>query len=333
MKKARETMDRQYKMFHLLPRYPRGITVKELHETLAAEGYEVSRRTIERDLKASLLPISNEQDDMSGSQKWFWTDSDKIFDLPQMSPETALTLLMARDHLQPLLPGSLLKLLTPYTNRAAEVLSATKLKSWSKKVRVIDGALELKAPAVSPTVRDVVFEALRDDLQFEATYKGRNHDEPREYVINPLGLTVVQGVNYLICTLWNYDDPLHLALHRMSKPALTKQKARRPANFNLSAYLDDQKPFRYLCSDKTLKLKLRFYGDAGEHLYERELAPNQTIKRLPDSSLEVRAEIGDTSALRWWLQGFGDLVEVIQPASLRKEFAETAQKLQQLYSQ
>ncbi|MBX3302969.1 MAG: WYL domain-containing protein [Nitrospira sp.] len=35
----------------------------------------------------------------------------------------------------------------------------------------------------------------------------------------------------------------------------------------------------------------------------------------------------DTLELRWWLLGFGDMVEVLGPKTLRKEFAATAKRL------
>jgi len=41
----------------------------------------------------------------------------------------------------------------------------------------------------------------------------------------------------------------------------------------------------------------------------------------------------DTSELRWWLLGFGDQVEVLKPASLRKHFARMAANMATAYAQ
>ena len=42
--------------------------------------------------------------------------------------------------------------------------------------------------------------------------------------------------------------------------------------------------------------------------------------------------VQDTCQLRWWLLGFGDQVEVLEPEHLRAEFAEIARSLHDMYS-
>ena len=42
-----------------------------------------------------------------------------------------------------------------------------------------------------------------------------------------------------------------------------------------------------------------------------------------DGNVLVEATVADTRQLRWWLQGFGGRVEVLEPQGLRKEFRNT----------
>lgn len=44
----------------------------------------------------------------------------------------------------------------------------------------------------------------------------------------------------------------------------------------------------------------------------------------------MTAAVRETLQLRWWL-GFGDLVQVIGPETLRQEFTETAQEMSMLF--
>ena len=39
----------------------------------------------------------------------------------------------------------------------------------------------------------------------------------------------------------------------------------------------------------------------------------------------------DSLQLRWWLNGFGEEVEVIEPEELRQEFAERAEVMRKTY--
>jgi predicted DNA-binding transcriptional regulator YafY len=53
----------------------------------------------------------------------------------------------------------------------------------------------------------------------------------------------------------------------------------------------------------------------------------------PDQSgwVRVQATVPDTAQLRWWLMGFGEGVEVLEPVSLRDEFVNMAQSLHGIY--
>ena len=81
---------------------------------------------------------------------------------------------------------------------------------------------------------------------------------------------------------------------------------------------------------KTIKLKVLFDKSAAAHLYESPLSLDQKLTEQEDEVL-VEAEVLDTQQLRWWLMGFGDLIEVVAPKSLRKEFAETARNMASYY--
>jgi predicted DNA-binding transcriptional regulator YafY len=45
----------------------------------------------------------------------------------------------------------------------------------------------------------------------------------------------------------------------------------------------------------------------------------------------IEASVLDTPQLRWWLLGFGDAVEVVEPKSLRREFAEMSRAMASYY--
>ena len=74
-----------------------------------------------------------------------------------------------------------------------------------------------------------------------------------------------------------------------------------------------------------------FDAEVATHLREPRLSARQTLRYCPDGRVRVTARVRDTQQLRWWLLGFGDLVEVIGPETLREEFAETAREMYSLY--
>jgi predicted DNA-binding transcriptional regulator YafY len=50
-----------------------------------------------------------------------------------------------------------------------------------------------------------------------------------------------------------------------------------------------------------------------------------------DGRVLLQATVLDTLELRWWLQGFGDKVEVLAPKALREEFRDAVQRMAKMY--
>ena len=70
---------------------------------------------------------------------------------------------------------------------------------------------------------------------------------------------------------------------------------------------------------------------AAEHLLESPISSDQTARTLDDGRVEFTATAVDTKQLRWWLTGFGDALEVIEPRDLRAAMAEQAEAVAEMY--
>ncbi len=66
------------------------------------------------------------------------------------------------------------------------------------------------------------------------------------------------------------------------------------------------------------------------HLQERPLHTSQVISTYHDEIL-LSANVQDTNELRWWLLGFGDQVEILEPMELREDFRDIAKNMAQSY--
>lgn len=290
-------------------------------------------RTIQRDLKtlSAIFPLL--EDDQARPYGWSWARDAKVLDIPGMEPPAALTFHIAENFLSAQLPLATVKYLQPHFQRAREVLNSTTAdgyRSWTDKVRILPRGLPLMPAEVNDRVQNIVYQALFEERRFQAGYRPRGQDGLSEYEVNPLGLVFRQGVTYLVATLWEYDDVVQLALHRFQHVELLEDRASVPDGFDLDDYIS-QGEFEYPMSARFLRLRLRFDEDAAFHLNETPLSEDQTIEACPGGKVEVRATVKDTLELRWWLLGFGGNVEVLGPAALRREFLETARKLQEIY--
>lgn len=335
MSRSEETLYRQWVMLAHIPRYPRRVSVHDLMTTLHGEGYSIDKRTVQRDLnKLSIsFPLSC---DMEGrTNYWFWVKEAAVVDLPGMEPVTALAFEMAESYLLPLLPKATLDLLLPYFKRAKEVLenhTSSGLHAWSNKVRVIEQGPSLQKPVIPPEIQQTVYQALLEEKCLKANYHARNKGQAREYIIHPLGLVSRQSVLYLICTLWDYKDIKHFALHRFTETEILDSPSQQPDGFSLTSYIEQDQEFAYKQSQNLIKLEVLFDKRTAQHLIETPLSSNQVVTEHDEDRMLLTAELPDTLELRWWLQGFGDNAEVLAPTEMRAKFIELSKKLMSLYS-
>ena len=327
-----DTLHRQWTMLRLIPSYPGKVDTGTLCRKLEDEGFPVSVRTIQRDLRKLSKVFPLWEDDRSIPRGWSWGKDAKVLDIPGMEPPTALTFHIAEKFLSNQLPVVTLGYLKPHFRRAEEVLNATTANgyhTWADKIRVLPRGQPLLPARVKENVQTIVYKALFEERRLIVHYLPRSQEE-NEYEVNPLGLVFRQGVTYLLATLWDYDEAIQLALHRIQAATLMDKAVTIPEGFDIDAYID-QGEFEYPVSSRPMRLRLLFEKDAAFHLGETPLSQDQVIKTRPDGKVEVRATVKNTRELRWWLLGFGSNVEILGPVSLRKEFKETAREIYHQY--
>jgi predicted DNA-binding transcriptional regulator YafY len=328
-----DTTLRQLKLLEYLPRQPRKVSPQEIKESLLQSGFEVSIRTIQRDLKtlSAILPlISDERDKPYG---WSW-HKDATGLNPAMDPIEALTFSLAEEYLEPIMPGKSFKRMKVFFERANNVLKEmdkSSIKKWRDNVRVIPQWQTLMAPSINEKAEAAIYEALLKGQQLEVKYLKRGEVKADKRTINPLGIVLQGVVHRLICTMAeDPESPRHLPIHRFKSAEWNGNNATSPKGFNLDGFIESQN-IGFLVSKKPLSLEVIFEPMAGFHLTETPISKDQILKQLDDGRYLLKVKLPDTSQIRWWLLGFGSQVEVIRPVSLRKEFKENSKSLVNIY--
>lgn len=315
-----DTLIRQWAMLRMIPRAPRKTSVTELLAQLEEEGFTTTRRTIERDLQNLSSQFQLVSDESSRPFGWSWAQDANIAFAPRLSPSQGVALLLARAHLQHLLPRSALKDLSSVFELAEKEVASTGWKNWHRRTAVIPTTVPLLAPDTSTKVHEDVHHALALGRCILGTYRSKGQDAAREMLIHPLGLLVRGSAQYLVCTLREYKDIRHLALHRFTHTRVVDVPAREPDGFDFSRYVASTAT-KYQANGKT-RLVIHLTAEAVEHLRETPLSRDQAVRDLPDGRTELIATVERDDTLRWWLLGFGSRVEVIEPVSLRDELSD-----------
>jgi len=328
-----DTTLRQLKLLEFLPRHPFKKSPQQLRSNLTSIGYEVSERTIQRDLvslSTKMMIISDERNKPYG---WSWHNKAQGVN-PVMDPLEALTLSLAEEYLEPLMPSKSFNRVKIFFNRADHILkdmNKSQIKKWRDRVRVVPQWQKLIAPEINEKAEAAIYDAMLRGLQLNVSYKKRGAIKPESRIVNPLGIVLQGVVHRLICTMGeDPENPRHLPIHRFKSAEWNGNKVIEPKDFNLDKFIQDQN-IGFLLSKKPLNLEAVFEAQAGFHLTETPITENQDLKWLDNGKLRLKAKVQDTSQLRWWLLGFGAQVEVIKPVALRVEFKKTAQTLGKVY--
>ena len=310
-----ETLLRQWAMLRFIPRHPRRIDTGRLRTELQKQGYEITLRTIQRDLNklSAVLPLVCDQ---SKPQGWWWQADADLLEIPGIDPQAALVFKMAEQHLGQVLPKSTLDALRPWFKAAGGVLQNQMegTGTWLDKVRIIPRGQPLLPPVVDPDVQATVVQAVFESKRLAITYTPHGVPEPKEYEVNPIALVQRDHLLYIVCTLWDYQNPMLLVMHRIRSAMVLEKASYWPDGFDLDDYIH-QGGLGYRIGPP-IRLVANVDPSVATILVETPLSSDQTLSDMNGEIIRLTATVPDTRELRTWLRGFGRLIVVMEPAGI-----------------
>lgn len=293
----------------LLRRIPRShyVTSQQLHQWVQAEGFDRDERSIQRILETLSSNFSIERDERSKPYGYKWKAQAPGFNVPALNAQESLLLLLAEQHIRPLLPDQVMKAMDVFFTQARSNLSvhdeAVLEKEWLGKVRVVSETQPLLPPKLADGVLEQTSQALYNNQWLDLDYtNGRG--ERKQHRVMPLGLAQQGPRIYLVCRFEGYDNERSMAMHRIHTAKATGFHFQRPP-FNLSDYDNDG---RFGVGDgQKIKLSFCIGKGAGLHLLESPLSMDQEVV-VHEDHYEISATVVQTMVLDKWLNSFGEKV-------------------------
>ena len=317
-----DAIARQWEMLKLLPQRGSGTTSSELTRRLADAGFEVDKRTVERDLikLSALFPIV--ADERSKPYGWRWSDDARI-DLPSIELSEALSLKLMEQFLKPMLPASMVRTLEGRFRLAADKLatlgSGNRASRWINKVKVVTPSLNLMPPTIATGVLESVQEALLADEQIDLSYRSTGDDQHKLLRIHPLGLIQRGQITYVVATVFDYGDARLLAVHRIKSAERTGLSAHRPKGFTLDNYIASGA--MEFGDAEEMQLVATVSASLARHLAETPMSLDMQLK--PEGErFKLTASVRRSWQLHWWALSQADDIEIIKPAAFRREIGE-----------
>lgn len=324
---------RLFELYRKIPSYLGvGISTKDLHQYLTNEGFEVSKRTVERDLlKLSEVAGIYSERNIDGN---VWKNSASNLDLlPTMQPSEALLLLTAERYLRRILPPNFQSMLNERINKAEKTLSrSNRLGDWNGKIYIVEGQLPCINHSVSVDIITAIYDAVLHETQIKILYLKADAEFEKEYQLNPLAIIVREHDHYLVATKdSSKNTPQLFKFTRMKLVTPTYKPIEKPTEFSLEKYIASN-PTGWLISKEIEQIQLKVTGFAYDWLLHNQFDSSQKLVALDDGWFMVIFDAHVTYDLVGWILRFSTDVIAVNPPSLIDELQERVALLQTFYN-
>ncbi|MFA5399509.1 MAG: WYL domain-containing transcriptional regulator [Dehalococcoidia bacterium] len=314
----RDRLARLSKVEHILYQCPEGLTVGAI-----AEKCGVCARTARRDLEAleSIGVPVWEDGARRGIEPGYF--------LPPISftlPEAMTIFLAAR-------------LMLAYSNTYNPNIDSTFVKLNSavpaplrdQVRRTIDWMQKLQRDDRLRRIMDALTHAWINGRRVKMTYQALGRPQAGQRVIEPYFIqpATFEHANYLIAYCHQARRVRTFKIDRIIDIALLDEHYSIPADFDANKFLAPA--WGITLNGSPVKVRLRFDPEIARIAAETRWHPSQSVKMQQDGSAEVGFMVPVSDEFVSFVLRWGDKVEALQPAALRKKVADAARRMMRMY--
>ena len=305
----------------MIRKYPRFNLTKEIDQRLIDEDFNVTKRTVERDLLKLSDVMGLKSVDSPEGYKWSYEQSHAHELLPALSPNEALLLLQAQEFLSHILPVKSLLALEPRFEKAASTLAeSAKFKDWQKKVHIAPN-VNLIQTHISEEYREIVYNAVLNAEQLKIKFT-RNNAEHVDTIVNAHGLLIKEHMQYLVHSRTELPNKLRL----IKLPNITEVENNYTVNqvctTDIETFIHSNSA-SYKLSQEKIKVQMKVAGPARLLFENSKLSADQTIEPFKGHNDEecglLTATTDFTHDFVHFILGYGKWVEVVEPQALIDE--------------
>ncbi|WP_423186380.1 helix-turn-helix transcriptional regulator [Alishewanella sp. d11] len=331
--KNNASISRQWEVLQMIPKHGKGISVSEIHDKLGANGFDVTRRTVDRDLIDLSIPFPIYCNKEGNAQYWRWME-DKTSDIPGVSVADAMILQLVEGTLKTILPDTMLQGLKDrfdLAKRKINALDGSNSKGLlADKIAVVSPALPLTPPTTPAEHYEAVQQAMTEGKQLAVVYTAIHDQVQKEYQINPLGLVQRGHITYLVATIGDYINERLFALHRFQSLTLTDTPLKTLDGFSLAKYV--QSGAMQFGSGNAIKLVAKVNQHLAKILHEAPLSQDMQLSPIEEGWFELSATVIDGWQIQWWILSHSLAIEVLSPPELRQDIIAKIQGTAALYA-
>jgi predicted DNA-binding transcriptional regulator YafY len=171
-----------------------------------------------------------------------------------------------------------------------------------------------------------------DRRSVQIVYQSYDANNPVKRTIDPYFIEPAAAgrSSYVIAYCHLKKEIRTFKVERIESVYLTSAEYQIPASFDANLFLGPSLGIM-VTGDDIKTVNLLFRPELARIIQESVWHPSQKFETGPDGSLSMSIEVNQTPELVRWVLGWGELVEVLEPESLRREVKEKAHRMSGLY--
>jgi len=291
----------------------------------------VSRRTIFRDL--DVLRDAGVPLQFDDQQQIFRLPGQRFLPPTAFSPEETLTLMVLCQDLG----GSAGIPLAGAAHSAAVKLESSLPARMRDYLRDVAPAVRIQSPPTNPLVGsqphfDALIQAIADRRAVRLTYGSLFEQDTITTKVSPYQLVFSRRSWYAIGRSSLHRSIRTFNVGRIARLDPLDDRYQIPRGFSLDRYLGNA---WHLIPEPgpDSHVIVRFQPKVAHNVAEVRWHNTQELHWNSDGSLDYEVTVSGLGEITWWILGYGDQAEVLQPAELRSRVADHAMGLAQRYSQ
>ena len=182
-----------------------------------------------------------------------------------------------------------------------------------KRVAAAGESSETRRAAPGARVAQLL-DAILHHRQVQMRYHSFSSNREKTYTLEPYRLVFAQGGLYVIGFVPEYGELRTFAVDRVAQVSLTEDRF-EPLELPEDAFAHSLG----INQGTPERIEVRFAPKIARYVRERIWHPSQKTTDEPDGSLRLTLDVCNDWALKSWVLGFGQMVTVVAPDTLRDE--------------
>jgi predicted DNA-binding transcriptional regulator YafY len=300
------------------------------HNTEAlAKACEVSRRTIFRDLdtlRTAGVPLVYDE-----SRQRYHIPGTYYLPPTNFTPEEAMALVVLCHDLGTQLPAPFFK---PVRNAALKLENALPVR-LREQVRTGTSAVQVQMVPINPlcgqeSTCDLVLSAITARQSVRITYRSLAEEKEICTRLHPYRLLFSRRSWYVIGRSSLHRGTRTFNLGRILRIELLEDGYEIPHGFSVERYL--RNAWHLIPeSGADREVVVRFRKKVAQNVAEVAWHKTQRLELLPDGTMDFHVTVSGLGEISWWILGYGDQAEVLEPPELRRIVAGHAARMLAYY--